>query len=40
MNESDVNKLVLLLGSVAIAISVFYYNSRPDLHSCHSCGNI
>lgn len=38
MGESEINILVLLLGSVGIIIAVFYYNSRPDLHNCHSCG--
>lgn len=38
MDEKSLNIIVLILGSIGIVVAIFYYNSRPDLHNCYSCG--
>ena len=30
--------LITIIGCVIIFVGVFYYNSKPELHNCGSCG--
>jgi hypothetical protein len=38
MNEEGINIILFILGSIAIFVAIIFYNSRPDLHNCYSCG--
>ena len=38
MDEKGLNIIVLILGAIGIVVAILYYNTRPDLHNCNSCG--
>ena len=36
--SEEVNLLILIFGSIALAIGYLVYFNRPDLHNCGLCG--